>query len=116
MHAQPGAIPGDLSIVVITMSKMRLTGEDVFYSLHEMRTDDGGNTWRGPVEHADTLGRRKIEGGVEEGVGNWWPAWHAKTGVLLGTGDTVRYLKDNLTPGPTPTWATYSVYHPNTRT
>ena len=116
VHARLGVIPGNPPIVVITMSKMRLTGSDVFYSLYEMRTDDGGSTWTSPVEHADTLGRRRTEDGVDEGVANWWPAWHAKTGVLLGTGDTARYVKDDHAPGPMRCWATYSVYHPDTRT
>ena len=66
VHARPAVIPGDPPVGVITMSKMRLSGDDVFYSIHDMRSDDGGATWSEPVEHADTLGRRPIDCGMVE--------------------------------------------------
>ena len=116
VHARPGAIPGEPPIVVVTMHKLRLTGSDVFYPIHDLRSDDGGKTWTGPVAHADAFERRELEGGIEEGVSDWWPAWHAQTGVLLGTGHTVRYLNDDLHPHPRPRSTTYSVYDPDART
>src|SRR4030095_1486982 len=51
---RPGADPR----VVVTMSPLLLTGSDVYYELHEMRSDDLGKTWTGPIKHLDTLGRR----------------------------------------------------------
>jgi len=116
VHARPGAIPGDPPIVVVTMQKLRLTGSDVFYELNDMRSDDGGKTWTGPTPHPDTLGRRPVGDGIEEGVSDFWPAWHAKTGVLLGTGHTVRYKDDDLQVHPRPRSTAYSIYHPDSRT
>ena len=98
VHARPGAIPGEPPIVVITMHKLRLTGSDVFYPIHDMRTDDGGKTWSGPTPHEAAFGRRLKEEGIEEGVSDFTPMWHAKTGILLGTGHTVRYKDDDLHP------------------
>ncbi len=116
VHARPGAIPGDPPIVVVMMQKLRLTGCDVFYELNEMRTDDGGRTWSEPVAHKKTLGRRLVEGGIEEGISGFTPMWHAKTGVLLGIGLTVRYKDDDLQVHPRPCDTGYSVYDPAART
>jgi hypothetical protein len=38
VHARPGIIPGDLLTAVVTMPKMSLSGSDVYYSIHEMRS------------------------------------------------------------------------------
>ena len=118
VHARPGVIPGDPPVVVVTMSKMSLARgkDDVYYSLHEMRTDDGGKTWTGPIEHAKTLGRRPVGGGAEEGICDFWPMWHAKTGVLLGTGHSVFYVNDNHPVRQPARSTTYSVYDPVGRT
>src|SRR5215210_7265129 len=64
VHPRAGAIPGKTPSVVLTMQKLMLTGSDVFFALNEMRTDDLCQTWRGPTEHADTLGRRDEPDGV----------------------------------------------------
>ena len=56
-----------------------------------------------------------MPGGIEEGISDFWPTWHAKTGVLLGTGHTIRYLDDTLPPLPRPRDTAYSVYDPRTR-
>ena len=96
VHPRPGLIPGDPFKVVVTMSQMSLAQDknDVYYSLHEMRSDDGGRTWTGPVEHADTLGRRPLGNG-EEILCDFWPAWHEGSGVLLGTGHSCYYVNDD---------------------
>jgi len=78
------------------MQKLLLTGSDVFFALNEMRTDDLGKTWRGPTEHAETLGRRNEPDGVIVAACDFWPKWHAKSGKLLGIGHTVRYRDDKV--------------------
>ena len=82
VHTRAGAIPGNPPVVVMTMHPLRLAGCDVFHEIYDMRTDDGGMTWTGPTSRKDTLGRRKVEGGVEEGVCDFVPQWHAKSGVI----------------------------------
>ncbi len=116
VHARPGAIPADPPCAVVTMQKLRLTGSDVFYDIHDMRTDDGGATWSEPTDRSDALGRRSLGDGIEEGVCDLSPAWHEATGVLLGTGHTVRYLNDDLHPHPRPRSTAYTAYDPQTRT
>lgn len=96
VHPRAGTIPGENPIVVLTMQKLLLSGSDVFFALNEMRTDDLGKTWTGPTEHADTLGRRNEPGGVIVATCDFTPKWHAKTGKLLGTGQTVRYRDDRV--------------------
>jgi hypothetical protein len=115
VHARPGVIPGDRPTFIVTLQKLRLSGSDVFYALHDLRSDDGGRTWTGPTEHADTLGRRPIAGGMEQAVCDFWPTWHAQSGVLLGTGHTVTYLRDDHPPQHTPISTAYSVYDPQRR-
>lgn len=95
VHPRAGTIPGETPIVVMTMQKLLLSGSDVFYALNEMRTDDFGNTWSGPVEH-DTLGRRNEEGGLVTVVCDFTPMWHAASGKLLGTGHLAKYDGDHL--------------------
>lgn len=96
VHPRAGAIPGETPSVVLTMQKLLLTGSDVFFALNEMRTDDLGRSWSGPTEHAATLGRRTEPDGVIVASCDFTPKWHAASGKLLGTGQTVRYLKDKV--------------------
>lgn len=97
------------------MHQLRISDSDVYYPIHEMRTDDGGKTWTGPVSQAAAFGRRPKPNNVEEGISDFWPTWHARTGTLLGTGHTIRYRDDTLTPHPRPRATAYSVYDPEAR-
>ncbi len=96
VHPRAGAVPGVTPSVVLTMQKLLLTGSDVFFALNEMRTDDLGQTWTGPREHADTLGRRNEADGAVVATCDFTPKWHAKSGRLLGIGQTVRYRGDKV--------------------
>jgi len=111
----PGAGGNALPVVVLTMQKLLLAGSDVFYALQEMRTDDLGKTWSGPVCHESTLGRRKEPGGIEAVICDATPKWHAATGKLLLTGHVARYVGDKLMPDPRPRQTAYSVYDPLAR-
>ena len=117
VHARPGAIPGDPASVVVTMHKLRLTGSDVFYPINDMRTDDCGQSWVGPVPHEEAFARRPCnEYGFQEGVCDFTPSWYEKSGVLLGTGHTVRYENDNIPSGTKPRDTIYSTYDRIART
>jgi len=116
VHGRAGAIPGSPPTVVLTMQKLLLSASDVFYALHEMRTDDLGATWQGPVPHEDTLGRREEAGGVQACICDFTPKWHGASGVLLGTGQVARYVGDRLMPEPRPRQTAYSVYDVASRT
>ena len=112
VHARAGAIPGGPPRVVLTMQKLLLSGSDVFYRLHEMRTDDLGAAWAPPRPH-DTLARRR-EGDVEVCICDFTPTWHARTGKLLGIGHTVRYLRNRVLHVRDRETA-YAVYDPTAR-
>jgi hypothetical protein len=114
VHPRAGIVPGNPPAVVLTLQRLLLTGSDVFYALNEMRTDDLGATWSGPLEHGTTLGRRQEPGGVVVAVCDFWPKWHAASGRLLGIGHTVRYRGDRVVENRDRETA-YSVYDPGTR-
>lgn len=111
VHARPGMIPGDVVTGVITTQKLRLTGNDVFYSIHSMHSIDGGQTWSEPISQS-TLARRKVENNIEEGISDFSLSWHAASGTLLGTGHSIRYINDDLQPLPRKRNTVYSVYNP----
>ena len=114
VHPRAGTIPGERPIVVLTMQQLLLTGSDVFFALNEMRTDDLGKTWVGPAEHVQTLGRRDEADGVIVATCDFTPKWHAKSGKLLGTGQTVRYRNDRVIENRNRE-TSYSVYDPAAR-
>jgi hypothetical protein len=78
------------------MQKLLLAGSDIFFALNEMRSDDLGKTWTGPIEHGATLGRRDEPGGVVVVTCDFTPKWHAKSGKLLGIGQTARYRNNRI--------------------
>jgi len=115
VHPRAGCIPGATPTVVMTMQTLWLAGSDIFGPLNEMRTDDLGKTWSGPKEHAN-LGRRNEPEGVEVGICDFTPGWHAKTGRLLGTGQTVRYKGTKIVSDPRRRETGYAVYDADKRT
>ena len=96
-QARVGAIPGrggQPPTVIVTAQPTLRSGSDVFFALSEWRTTDLGQTWDGPIEHADTLGRRQEPDGVTVAICDMTPGWHTATRTLLTTGHTVRYRDD----------------------
>jgi hypothetical protein len=96
VHPRAGLIPGHKPAIVMTMMRAAVTGSDVFSPIADLRSDDLGRTWSEPREHKDNLGRRSEPGGVECGVCDFTPQWHAASGKLLNIGQTVRYLNDKV--------------------
>jgi hypothetical protein len=109
VHPRAGAVPGNPPTVVMTMQELLLSGSDVFGPLHEMRTADLGKSWVGPIRHA-SLDRRPEPGNLEVHVCDFTPAWHAKTGKLLGIGQTVRYRDNVKLEGGAQKETAYAVY------
>jgi len=97
------------------MHKLRITGDDVFYPINSMRTDDGGKTWSGPIEHGDAFARHQLENGAEMGICDFWPGWHAASQTLLGIGHTVYYVGDDIPDGPRPRSTAYCIYDQEAR-
>jgi lysophospholipase L1-like esterase len=115
VHPRAGVVPGSPSAVVFTMQKLLLRGSDVFDPLGDLRSDDEGQSWSPIREHPQTLGRRDEPAGVIVGACDFVPKWHAKTGKLLGIGQTVRYLNGKVME-KRQRETCYSVYDANART
>ena len=115
VHARAGAIPGDPPRVVLTMQKLLLSGSDIYSDLSEMRTDDMGKTWTGPLLQSKTLDRRNEAGGVIWTICDLSPKWHAQTGKLLAIGHTVRYANGKVMPNRKRETG-YTIYDDRTRT
>lgn len=122
MQARAAIVPrsGRDPLVVVTMSPFKMGASDVYFELHEMRSENLGASWQGPFKHLDTLGRRAgktMAGGAgEEAIADFWPKWHAKSGKILGTGQSEIYVgnKQPVLDG----WhdAAYSAYDAATHT
>lgn len=117
VQARAGAIPreGMAPLVVVTMQKLLVTGSDVYFAVNDLRSEDLGRTWVGPVEHAATMGRRPEADGVEVGPADLTPKWHANSSKLLATGSTVRYRDAKGPIKNAPRQVVYSSYDPLAR-
>jgi len=115
VHPRAGVIPGTVPIVVLTMQKAAIVGSDIFGPINEMRTDDLGKNWAGPVEHAETLGLREEPHMISIAASDFWPKWHAQSNKLLGIGHNVRYQNNKVMP-MRQRETVYSVYDPENRT
>ncbi len=118
VHGRAGAIPGAGEgggpAVVVTMQKLLLTGSDVFFTIHDMRSEDMGESWSAPAPH-EGLGRWDAGDGVTGAVCDFTPAWHAASGTLLGAGHTAYYRDDSGPMHVRSREAAYSVYDADAR-
>ncbi len=115
VHARAGAIPPssdtnptDSPHLVMTAQKLLLTGSDVFYQLHTMRTTDLAKSWT-EFQGEPVFERKSMGENIVMTVCDFTPMWHAATGTLLGTGHTVWY-EDNRLMRVRPRHTAYSVY------
>ncbi|HSI33419.1 MAG: sialidase family protein [Phycisphaerae bacterium] len=114
-HPRPTLIPpttaGGKSTVLMTIQS--ITGSDVFGPVHWSTSDDAAATWADP-QVIPGLGRRKadapdnaiaphdpVAAGMDQGVCDVVPEYHAKTDTVLAIGHTVFYRNNKLaTPQP----------------
>jgi hypothetical protein len=118
-QARGGAIPNNDNqppTIVITAQPALRSGSDIYFALSEWQSRNLGETWDGPIEHADTLGRRKEEDGTIVAVCDMTPSWHSATQTLLSTGHTVRYCDDIHPIIAHRRETAYSIYEPSERT
>ena len=116
VHARAGAIPGEgkeSARCGDDFAEVDVSGSDVD-ALNEMRSTDGGVTWTEPKEH-DSFARQPFaydgKEGLEMTVCDFTPAWHEKTGKLLGTGHTAMY-EDNKVMDVRPRLTPLLIYDP----
>jgi hypothetical protein len=87
--AFPAAAPDHPPAVLMTIQK-HLMVSDFYSGLYQLRTDDLGRTWRGPVEIPELAWRRQPDG-IIIAVADVTPGFHAATGKVLAIGAQVRY-------------------------
>lgn len=75
---------------ILTLTRNRLWGSDIFTAIHTLRSDDGGAMWSEPRPEA-RLDRRRLDDGYEVCPCDMTPLWHAASGKLLATGHTAVY-------------------------
>ena len=113
VHARAGAIPprktGESPTVVLTMQKLLLSGSDVFYPIHSMHTRDLGRTWSVPADQS-AFARQRHDERTESAVCDFFPRFHAKTNMLLGTGHTAYYVDNRIPKGNRPRLPVYATY------
>lgn len=112
-HARAALKPDGFA--VITMHPLRLSGSDIFYGMHMIKSRDSGKSWL-PMEKCGRLTRllwpedEKCEHVFCDGT----PFFHRATGRLILTGQNAVYLNDELYPEPRPRSTVYSVYDEDT--
>lgn len=121
VHARAGTVEtfadAGSPLVVMTLQRLQLSGSDVFFALHEMRTTDGATTWTEPTEHksfARIPFQYQGNDELEITVCDFTPKWHSKTQRLLGIGQTVVY-ENNRVKHVRPRGTAYAVYQPESR-
>lgn len=92
----------------VFMTLQTITGSDYYQAVHSMTSDDKGHSWTAPTL-VPGLGRVERDGGVEEGVCDVVPQWHAPTRSVLAMGHNVYYRGGRLTQPSAERWPTYSV-------
>ena len=86
---------GDENSIALLMQPWITNQSDFFQFLSEMRTSDKGQTWSEPVSLSDVLGE-KWEDSVMVRICDVTPQWHQKSGTVLATGHSVRYINGSL--------------------
>lgn len=90
VHTRGGAIPGNPPVVVATTQQWAMGQSDIFSEIYHVKTEDLGKNWSEPKRNVN-LGRKAINGVLEMGLCDQYPAYHKTTGKLLSTGHTVTY-------------------------
>ena len=105
------AIPDQGSLLVMTAQG--ISGSDVFGPVHWMTSADGGRTWS-EARPVPGFGRRSLPDGMEEGVCDAVPEYHAPTGRVLVLGFNVYYRDDVLARPNEDRHVPYAVFDPAT--
>ena len=93
----------------VFMTLQVITGSDYFGPVHWMTSADLGDTWTEP-HPVPSLGRVRGPGGVEEGVCDVVPEWHANSGSVLALGHNVFYSGPKFSRDQPPRRPVYAVW------
>jgi hypothetical protein len=92
-HPRVCMIPGTNGPIAL-MTLQSIMGSDVYGPVHWSESSDNGRTW-GTPQPIPGWGRKQRTDGLEEGVCDVVPEYHAKTNTVLAIGHNVFY-KDNV--------------------
>ncbi len=93
----------------VFMTLQAIEGSDYFGPVHFMISTDLGKTWSAP-EPVPPLGRVKQADGVEEGVCDVAPEWHAPSGSVLALGHNVFYSGPKFSKDQPPRCPVYALW------
>jgi hypothetical protein len=77
------------------MTLQQITGSDIFGAVHETCSDSLGERWDSPLP-IPGMGRTDMGGGLERGVCDVVPGYHAETDTVLAIGHDVYYRDGKL--------------------
>jgi hypothetical protein len=103
------AAPSPPVVPAAFMTLQTIMGSDYFGPVHWMTSADLGKTWTEP-QPVPALGRVRGADGVEEGVCDVTPEWHAKTKCVLALGHNVFYSGPKFSRDQPPRWPIYAVW------
>jgi hypothetical protein len=105
-HPRACVVPGKPPVLLMTMQE--ITGSDVFHHVHWVESRDGGRAWSEP-RPIPGMGRKRHPDGLEEGVCDTVPEYHAKTGAVIAMGHNVYYRDGKLTRPSEQRWPVYAI-------
>lgn len=106
-HPRATSVPGEPNPTVL-MTLQRIYGSDGFGPVHWSESKDLGATWSTPAP-IPGLGRKLNPDGIEEGVCDVVPEYHARTRTILAMGHNVYYKDNKLTRPSEQRWPVYVV-------
>ena len=106
-HPRACLVPGVAGPEVI-MTLQPITGSDIFHTVHWTRSTDLGASWS-PPEPIEALGRVRLPDGIDEGICDVVPEYHALTGKIIAMGHNVYYRNGKLTKPSTDRHPVYVV-------
>lgn len=89
-QARTAQVPGEKPLLVTTMSETGKSVSHDFHDIYQTLSRDNGRTWSKPAI-IPSLRRFRQDDGFEVAIGDLWPAWHAKSGVVITTGKTFNF-------------------------
>ncbi|MCC6341364.1 MAG: exo-alpha-sialidase [Bryobacterales bacterium] len=109
-HPRACRIPGKEPVLLMTLQE--ITGSDVFHHVHWSESRDLAASWSEP-KPIPGMGRRKTADGLEEGICDVVPEYHARTKTVLAMGHNVYYDRTGKLARPdTERWPVYIVRDP----
>ena len=107
VHARAAFDNNDFGL--ITTQPLRLSGSDIFYGIHMVKTYDGGESWSELIP-SKTITRKPYGDNLEITFMDATPTYHKKCGKILLTGIATFYSGDEHLPEPAPAEIAYAVY------